>query len=75
MEPGYSRLIINEHVLPDRNCDLPSACMSIMVMVQVATFERSEKQWRELIESASLKVAAFHQPPGNAGEDVIEVME
>ncbi|KAJ5586842.1 uncharacterized protein N7459_002607 [Penicillium hispanicum] len=67
MEPGYSRLIIHETILPDTDCDLPSACMSIMMMVQVAAFERSEKQWRDLLESVGLRKLTFYQPPA-AGE-------
>jgi hypothetical protein len=73
MEPGYSRLIIHEHILPDTGCDLPSACMSIMMMVQVAAFERSEKQWRELLGSVGLTNLVFHQPPVS-GEGIIEAM-
>ncbi|OOF96311.1 hypothetical protein ASPCADRAFT_206493 [Aspergillus carbonarius ITEM 5010] len=73
MEPGYSRLIINDYIIPDRNCDFPTACMSIMMMVQVGAFERSEKQWRELLSSVGLKDIMFYQPPGSA-EGIIEAI-
>ncbi|RAL01564.1 sterigmatocystin 8-O-methyltransferase precursor [Aspergillus ibericus CBS 121593] len=74
MEPGYSRLIINDYIIPDRDCDFPTACMSIMMMVQVGAFERSEKQWRELLNSVGLKDVIFHQPPGS-GEGIIEAIK
>ncbi|KAJ5501179.1 O-methyltransferase family 2 [Penicillium expansum] len=74
MEPGYSRLIIHESILPDLNCDLPSACLSIMMMVQVAAFERSEKQWRDLLSSVGLTNIKFHQPPGS-GEGIVEAIK
>lgn len=74
MEPGYSRLIIHEHILPDVNCDLSSACMSVMMMVQVASFERSEKQWRGLLESVGLRQIRFYQPPAT-GEGIIEAVK
>ncbi|KAJ5722687.1 O-methyltransferase family 2 [Penicillium malachiteum] len=74
MEPGYSKLIIHETIIPDINCDLPSACMSVMMMIQVAGFERSEKQWRELLESVGLSKVVFHQPP-ISGEGIIEAMK
>ncbi|PWY72486.1 sterigmatocystin 8-O-methyltransferase precursor [Aspergillus sclerotioniger CBS 115572] len=74
MEPGYSRLIINDYIIPDRNCDFPTACMSIMMMVQVGAFEWSEKQWRELLNSVGLKDLIFHQPPGS-GEGIIEAIK
>lgn len=73
MEPGYSRLIIHESILPNFNCDLPSACMSIMMMVQVAAFERSESQWRDLLNSVGLTNVKFWQPPGS-GEGIIEAI-
>lgn len=73
MEPGYSRLIINEQIIPDRDCDLPTACISIMMMVQVAAFERTEKQWRELLSSVGLRDITFHQAPGG-GEGIIEAV-
>lgn len=74
MEPGYSRLIINEYIIPDRQCDFPTACMSIMMMIQVGAFERSEKQWRELLNSVGLEKIVFHQPP-SGGEGIIEAIK
>lgn len=74
MEPGYSRLILHEHILPDTGCDLPSAAMSIMMMVQVAAFERSEKQWRSLLESVGLRDITVYQPPAS-GEGIIEAVK
>ncbi|KAI3004886.1 hypothetical protein CBS147346_4687 [Aspergillus niger] len=74
MEPGYSRLIINEYIIPDRQCDFPTACMSIMMMIQVGAFERSEKQWRELLNSVGLDKIVFHQPP-SGGEGIIEAIK
>jgi hypothetical protein len=73
MKPGYSRLILHESILPDTNCDLSSACMSIMMMVQVAAFERSEGQWRDLLESVGLSRVNFYRCPGN-GEGIIEAI-
>jgi hypothetical protein len=70
MEPGYSRLIINDQIIPDRDCDFATACISIMMMVQVGAFERTEKQWRALLTSVGLKDLSFHQPPGS-GEGII----
>lgn len=70
MEPGYSRLIINDQIIPDRDCDFATACISIMMMVQVGSFERTGKQWRALLTSVGLKDFSFHQPPGS-GEGII----
>ncbi|KAL2863975.1 S-adenosyl-L-methionine-dependent methyltransferase [Aspergillus lucknowensis] len=72
MEPGYSRLIINEQIVPDRGCDFATACLGIMMMVQVGALERSEQQWRALLTSVGFTDISFHQPPGN-GEGIIVV--
>ncbi|KAJ6097481.1 O-methyltransferase family 2, partial [Penicillium canescens] len=74
MKPDYSRLILHESLLPDTNCDLSSACMSIMMMLQVAAFERSEEHWRDLLESVGLSHVTFYQSPGN-GEGIIEAIK
>lgn len=48
--------------------------MSIMMMIQVGAFERSEKQWRELLNSVGLEKIVFHQPP-SGGEGIIEAIK
>ncbi|PWY89354.1 sterigmatocystin 8-O-methyltransferase precursor [Aspergillus heteromorphus CBS 117.55] len=73
MEPGYSRLIINEYIIPSKNCDLVLAYVSITMMVQTGAFERSETQWRELLNSVGLRDITFHQPL-RGGEGIIEVI-
>ncbi|KAL4935304.1 hypothetical protein BDV06DRAFT_228946 [Aspergillus oleicola] len=71
MEPGYSRLVINDKIIPDRNCGYASACLSIMMMVQVGSVERTEQQWRELLNSVGLTDLSFHQPPADGAEGII----
>lgn len=44
------------------------------MMVQVAAFERSEGQWRDLLESVGLSHITFYQCPGN-GEGIIEAIK
>ncbi|KAL4879033.1 sterigmatocystin 8-O-methyltransferase precursor [Aspergillus karnatakaensis] len=72
MEPGYSRLIINDQIIPDTGCDFFTACINTMMMVQVASLERTEQQWRKLLASVGLTDVSFHQPPG-VGEGVVLV--
>ncbi|OJJ07883.1 hypothetical protein ASPVEDRAFT_47076 [Aspergillus versicolor CBS 583.65] len=67
MEPGYSRLVINENIIPDTDCDYNLACLSMLMMVQVGALERTELQWRELLHSVGLTDISFHQPPGGPG--------
>ena len=74
MKPGYSKLIVNEFILPDEGCDLFPALADIHMMADFAGTERSESQFRELYDSAGLEVVRFWQPPG-AGEGIIEAIK
>ena len=56
MMPGYSKILLNEHVLPDQGCDIIAAQIDISMMAELAATERSEGQWHELVESAGLKI-------------------
>lgn len=67
MEPGYSRLVINENIIPDRDCDYNVACLSMLMMVQVGALERTELQWRELLSSMGLTDVSFYQTPEGPG--------
>ncbi|KAL5041423.1 hypothetical protein BDW71DRAFT_217873 [Aspergillus fruticulosus] len=74
MEPGYSTLIINETIIPDEGCDFSTACISVMMMLQVGARERTERQWRELLATVGLTdVRCYQSPAGGAGEGVIVV--
>lgn len=57
MKPGFSRVVLMERVMEARDGDneLLLACMDIQMMANFAALERSEAQWRGLIESAGLK--------------------
>lgn len=67
MEPGYSLLVINENILPDRDCDYNVACLSMLMMLQVGALERTELQWRQLLRSVGQTQILFYQPPGGPG--------
>jgi hypothetical protein len=56
---GYSRLIINERVLPDDNSatSIYVANMDLNILLTCGSLERTENQWRELLErGAGLKI-------------------
>ncbi|KAJ5085976.1 hypothetical protein N7532_010747 [Penicillium argentinense] len=74
MKPGYSRLIIHEQILPDMNCDAEAAGMSIIMMVQMGALERTETQWRALLESVGLHTIQFNRAPVS-GEGIIEAIK
>ena len=71
MKPGYSKLLISEFVLTDTETALFPASLDVQMMGLHAGMERSEKQWRRLLDSVDLEVVKiWQQIPG--GESVIE---
>ena len=75
MRPGYSKILLNEIVLPDHKCPANFAAADINMMSVLAGMERSRSHWIELIESVGLKVVAVHTSPFTEdSEGVVEVM-
>ena len=73
MKPGYSKIILNELILPARDCPQTSAWADMHMMTGFAALERSEKQWLDLVEGTGLKVVKFWFPEGSI-DGVIELM-
>ena len=56
MKKGYSKVLINECVIPSVQADPIMTGVDGNLMVTMASRERTEPQWEKLIESAGLKV-------------------
>ncbi|OHW98651.1 o-methyltransferase [Colletotrichum incanum] len=63
MKPGYSRLLIHDHVLDDEKSRVAPAAYDIAMMVSLAGQERTESQWLALFDSVGLKVIKFWKKP------------
>ncbi|PQE33396.1 O-methyltransferase protein [Rutstroemia sp. NJR-2017a WRK4] len=63
MEPGKSRLVVSEIVIPPTEADVETAWMDITMMVLTGR-ERTEKQWKNLLELSGLKLKKIHYGPG-----------
>ena len=79
MKPGYSKLILNEIVLPDKGAPLQMALWDMQMMVVLGGRERTERAWRQLLSSVGLEVVGIWQPPaakggGSGGEGIIEAV-
>lgn len=75
MRPGYSKLLLNESILPDQNCSPYYAAMDINMMCILAGIERSRTQWTGLIESAGLYIERiWNSPEAGNEEGIIEVV-
>ncbi|CCF33793.1 hypothetical protein CH063_05918 [Colletotrichum higginsianum] len=74
MKPGYSKLLIYDHVLDDQKCSSGAAAYDIAMMVHFCAQERTEKQWLALFDSVGLRVAKlWKKPPGTSSVIELEV--
>ncbi|KAJ0160691.1 Demethylsterigmatocystin 6-O-methyltransferase, partial [Colletotrichum tanaceti] len=74
MKPGYSKLLIYNHVLPDQKCPSRAASYDIMMMVYVCGRERTEEQWLALVDSVGLRVTKiWKEPPGTSSVIELEI--
>ncbi|OKL62580.1 hypothetical protein UA08_02970 [Talaromyces atroroseus] len=63
MEPGKSRLVIAEIVVPPTGGDSETGWMDLVLMT-VTGVERSAKDWEELLNAAGLKLEKIYTSPG-----------
>lgn len=51
LEPGYSKILINDWVVPDKGAPYPLTALDWELMTFLSAIERTEAHWRELIEA------------------------
>lgn len=56
MKKGYSKLLINEIVIPNEKAHAQSTSMDLVMMTVVAAEERTAKNWGLLLEKAGLSI-------------------
>ena len=73
MEKGYSKILINENVVPDYKASWLTTSLDLIMMAHVGSQERTEKQWRDLLGSVGLKIVKiWTYEPGT--ESLIEAV-
>jgi hypothetical protein len=70
--PGYSRVLVHENSITEEHPTLAHTAMDMMMLGHLAMRERTETEWRAIVEKAGLKVVKIYSYPGVA-ESVIEV--
>lgn len=70
MDKSYSRILIEDFVLPDQGVDMRAASLDITMMLFHMGIERTEAQWEELLHSVGLEIVKIYPKPGF--ESVIE---
>lgn len=56
MEKGYSRLLIDEYVLPTTKAPLRAASMDIQMLMFASGLERTSRQWESLLDRCGLRI-------------------
>ncbi|KAL8958171.1 MAG: hypothetical protein Q9193_004719 [Seirophora villosa] len=73
MVGGYSKILINENIVPSTGAAWQITSLDWTMMATVASAERTEAQWRQLIESVGLHVEGIWTKDP-ACESLIEVV-
>jgi hypothetical protein len=71
MEPGRSRLLISEIVMPLGQTDIQTAWSDIC-MLTFGGIERTEKQWKALFEKSGFNLLEIHGEAGGCNFRVLE---
>jgi hypothetical protein len=71
MVKGHSKVLLNEIVIPDTGADWYSTSVDMIMMAVHSATERTEADWRRLLESAGLKLTKIWDCEG-APEKLIE---
>ncbi|KAL8705630.1 MAG: hypothetical protein Q9201_001267 [Fulgogasparrea decipioides] len=56
MSKGYSRLLIDEYVLPDTGAPIRGSSMDFLMMCFCSGIERTRRQWEVLLEACGLEI-------------------
>lgn len=73
MKAGYSRLLIQETVVPSQGAHWMQTCPDWVMLANFAGRERSEEDWRALLEGVGLAMTGlWTRGPGE--ESVIEAV-
>lgn len=73
MKPGYSKLLINENVIPDKGADWQATALDMMMITLFSSKERTMNDWHKLLEAPEfgLKIVKVYSAK-NSQESLIE---
>ena len=71
MIKGYSKLLVNDMVIPDTGADVLQTSMDILLMMCMGGGERSAQRFERLLKSAGYKIIKIHTSAA-VPESVIE---
>ena len=71
MKPGYSRLLIDDIVLPDQGASPRHSAIDMAMFLMPGGIERTLGAWKELLDSAGLQILKTWSDE-NSAEPIIE---
>ncbi|EED19306.1 hydroxyindole O-methyltransferase, putative [Talaromyces stipitatus ATCC 10500] len=71
LRKGYSRVLFNEIVVSEEKPTLAATSMDLMMLAHFAVRERTEAEWKGILENAGLRITNIYTYPGVA-ESLIE---
>ncbi|GKZ85515.1 hypothetical protein AnigIFM56816_011483 [Aspergillus niger] len=71
LKPGYSKLLVHDHVVPEKDAHPHATSYDLTMMALVAGLERTETQWRTLLSWAGYQVVKVWRSP-LAAQAIIE---
>lgn len=71
MKSGYSKILINDFVLPDQNPPWLMTSLDWVMMAMTAATERTNNQWHKLLSSVGLEIVRIWSHP-DSRESLIE---
>lgn len=71
MTPGNGKLLIGNVILPDENVPLRQSGLDIAMLLMHSGSQRSELEWRKLLQEAGFDVKNVWKPDGD-GDGIIE---
>ena len=72
MEPEYSKIIVIDNVISEGAISMGTAGLDAAMMCSLASMERTERQWRSLLQEAGLTVRSLHKM--DDGDGLIEAV-
>ncbi|KAL6153127.1 hypothetical protein ACJQWK_11575 [Exserohilum turcicum] len=63
LTPGYSKLLIHDHITPEAIAHPQTTAYDLTMMVMVAGEERTESHWQELLKSAGYRILKIWSSP------------
>lgn len=60
LKPGYSTVLINELVVPDRNASWPITSMDHLMLVLGAMRERTQADWEKILQRAGYQIQQIY---------------